>query len=49
MINIKCPVGVCLVRNEKNKIIGRKSQYLFKSVFIARTKQKMPIIDKIEA
>ena len=30
------PVGVCLVKKDKNNVIGIKNQYIFELVFIAK-------------
>ena len=49
MINIKCPVGVCLVKKEIAKIIGKKNQYIFKLVFKAKININKEIIESIDS
>ena len=43
------PVGVCFVKNEIAKIIGKKNQYDFKLVFKAKINIYREIIESIEA
>ena len=43
------PVGVCLLKKEIAKIIGRKNQYILEFVFMAKIKNSKEIIESMEA
>ena len=42
-------MGVCLVKKDKNNVIGIKNQYIFELVFIAKININNEIIDIIDA
>ena len=43
------PVGVCLVKNDKPKMIGKINHHKLFSFFNARRKQNTPMTDKYDA